>query len=195
MKHNVRAWVNDALEQLGYSDLQILIGWNSRFTARMGDARCPGLMGAIRLSIPLWPRASENERRETVLHEVCHVVVMYESKKSGKRVPSHGHEWQHKMRTLGIEPKRCHQVNRDGLKRTRRTVQMYCACDTQPQTPRVAKRIRTGLYKYSCRKCKALLRFEPYDSTPIPESPKPPKQKPNKSASTRISEWIRGAIK
>lgn len=195
MKHNARAWADDALERLGYPDLQVLIEWHPRFTARLGDATLKHGVGFVRLSVPLWPRASANERRETVLHEICHVVVRYESKKSGKRVRSHGHAWQHKMRTLGIEPKRCHKVNRDGLKRTRRTVQMYCACAICPQTPRVAKRIRTGLYKYSCRKCKALLRFEPYDSTPIPESLKPPKQKPNKSASTRISEWIRGAIK
>ncbi len=199
MKHNVRAWVDDALEQLGYPDLQILIGWNSRFTSRMGDASCPYLIGGIRLSIPLWPRASESERREVVLHEVCHVVVIYENKKTGKKVRSHGREWQHKMRQLGLEPKRCHQVSTEGLKRTRKTVQMYCACKIQMETPRVAKRISRGSHWYRCVKCKAKLKFEPYDSTPKPEPVKPPhSQSPppkSKSDSTRLSEWLREASK
>lgn len=192
MKHNARAWADDALEQLGYPDLQVIIEWHSRFTRRLGDAQLKHGVGLVRLSIPLWPRASANERRETVLHEICHVVVRYEGKKSGKKVRSHGREWQHKMRALGIEPKRCHEVNRDGLKRTRKTVKMYCACDVQMETPRVAKRIRSKTHTYSCRKCKMNLKFEPYATTPIPE---PPKQKEQKTTSTRIAEWLRGASK
>ena len=31
----------------------------------------------IRLSIPLWPRASDQDRRETVIHEACHLIAFY----------------------------------------------------------------------------------------------------------------------
>jgi len=189
---NAQAWAQDALENLGYPNLSVAIEWKKSFTSRLGDAIYVHPGPRIRLSIPLWPRASETARRETVMHEICHVIVGLEAKRDNKHASHHGKEWKHKMRCLGIEPKRCHDVNRDGLKRTRKTVTMYCACKIQMETPRVARRIQAKTHSYTCRKCRKEIRFEPYACASV-EQPKP---KPKtKTFSSRISEWIRKAAK
>ena len=76
---HIKEWIRFACERNGVPELAqvILVEWSLRFTRRMGDATySPINYGArIRLSIPLWPRASEEDRRETVIHEACHVIA------------------------------------------------------------------------------------------------------------------------
>jgi len=81
-------------------------------------------MGAkIRLSTPLWPRASAQDRRETVIHEACHCIVGF---KHG-RVAAHGAEWKQAMRNCGVEPLRTHSVDRTGLARRQRQFTLLIA--------------------------------------------------------------------
>ena len=92
----------------------------------------------IRLSTVLWPRASEEERRETVVHEMCHIVVGY---KHGYAASAHGFEWKEAMRNCGVEPRRLHSVDRTGLIRRRRLfilrdcpnedIERKCRCTTR----------------------------------------------------------------
>jgi SprT protein len=97
----------------------ITIEWNPRFTRRMGDASYSPITfrARVRLSVPLWPRASEQDRRETVVHEACHIIVKY---KFGPLVKDHGVEWKQAMRNCGVEPLRLHSVDRTGLARHQR---------------------------------------------------------------------------
>jgi len=116
----IRGWIAFACECNGDPELDdsIMVEWSSRFTRRLGDAvyfRSTGL-GRIRLSIPLWSRASEQERRETVIHEACHVIV--DSKFGNAK--QHGVEWKAAMRACDLHPTRTHQIDRTGLTRKKR---------------------------------------------------------------------------
>ncbi len=118
--HHIKTWIWFACQRNDAEELAqaIVVEWNSRFTRRLGDGvYSPVTFRArIRLSLPLWPRASEKERRETVIHEVCHCIVGY---KHGS-VAHHGQEWNQAMKNCGVEPLRNHNVDRTGLARRRR---------------------------------------------------------------------------
>jgi SprT protein len=150
----IREWVRYACERNGCPELYpiIHVEWNTRFTRRLGDGLWSPtrLAGRIRLSIPLWGRASEQDRRETVIHEACHVIVEY---KYG-RVAPHGSEWRGAMLNCGVEPLRTHTVDRMGLVRRQR---LFILCDC----PKEAKcRIRIRHFnliqrgaEMSCKNC------------------------------------------
>ena len=121
----------------------IVVEWNQRFTRRMGDASYNPFTyrARIRLSIPLWPRASEQERRETVIHETCHCIVKY---KHGPFVSDHGEEWRQAMRACGVEPLRTHNVDRSGLvRRQRQFVLLDCPNES------VEKKCRMNAREYN----------------------------------------------
>jgi SprT-like family protein len=94
---------------------------NSRFSRRMGGARCTSrgqtlAGGTVRLSShALWRRATPEKRRNTVIHELAHVLAEHE-----RPGTHHGELWKRIMRRLGETPKRCHTVNRDGIRRKQR---------------------------------------------------------------------------
>ena len=119
---NIRGWIRFACDCNEVPELAqvVVVEWNPRFTRRLGDAAySPITYGArIRLSLPLWPRASEEDRRETVIHETCHIIAFY--KFGGYVVFPHGPEWKEAMRACGVEPLRTHNVDRTGLARRQR---------------------------------------------------------------------------
>lgn len=93
-----------------------------KFTSRMGDARAYRFDGAapagvIRISSsPLWRRAAPEKRRNTVIHELAHVLANWYA---GRPV-GHGDAWKRTMIRLGEEPARCHSVSVEGLQRRSR---------------------------------------------------------------------------
>ena len=123
---HIRQWVRYACERNEVPELaqMIVVEFNRRFTRRMGDGLySPARMvGRIRLSIPLWERASEQDRKETVIHEACHIIAFY---KDGNSAP-HGSLWQQAMLNCGVEPLRTHAVDRTGLVRRQR---LFVLCD------------------------------------------------------------------
>ena len=100
LQRGIKRWVRFACESNGVSELAqaIIVEWNPRFTRKMGDARYNQFtyLAKIRLSLPLWPRASQKERQETVIHEACHIIAAY---KHGPFIRNHGAEWREAMRT------------------------------------------------------------------------------------------------
>jgi len=78
---HIRCWIRFACERNEVPELAqvVVVEWNPRFTRRLGDAGYSHVTfrATIRLSIPLWPRATDQDRRETVIHEVCHIIVGY----------------------------------------------------------------------------------------------------------------------
>lgn len=153
MQQDVRRWVHDTLEKLGHSDLYVEIQWRRGFTARLGDARYSP-SPRVRFSVPLWPRASEQDRRETVIHEVCHVIAAYENQ--GRKIAPHGYEWKALMRKCGVEPKVTHDVDRTGF--TTAVIPAYCGCREHKITPYRAGQIKTGK-RIVCRKCRGMLKL------------------------------------
>jgi len=117
-----RTIVVEALAVGGFDPLiagRIVLEANTRFSRRMGDARCTsrgvGLpAGVVRFSAhALWRRATPEKRRNTIVHELAHVLARHQDSREG-----HGALWKRIMRQLGETPKRCHSVNREGIRRT-----------------------------------------------------------------------------
>ena len=119
---HVKQWVWFACECNAVPELAqvIVVEWNPRFTRKMGDASYnPYTFRArIRLSIPLWSRASDQAKRQTVIHEVCHCIAVYTQGNKVRR--PHGPEWKQAMRNCGVDPIRTHSVDRTGLARRQR---------------------------------------------------------------------------
>jgi len=163
MKHAVRVWIGRTLKHL--DELEILesleVEWNKRFTSRLGSARSIKVTESFRLrfSVPLWPRATPKERRDTVIHEVCHLVAQKRAWARGVKIQAHGPEWQRLMRECGIEPERTHNVSNEGLT-TRRRVEVSCKCGSTSVTPYVAGRIAAGA-TYRCKRCKVEITAPP----------------------------------
>ena len=71
-RHGIKEWIWFACQRNDAEELAqaVIVEWNSRFTRRLGDGIYSPLTfrARIRLSVPLWPRASEKDRRETVIH-------------------------------------------------------------------------------------------------------------------------------
>jgi len=158
-RHKIRSWIRFACQRNEVPELSqaVVVEWNRRFTRRLGDGvYSPISMRArIRLSAPLWPRASEIDRRETVIHETCHVIVGY--KFGGYAVFPHGPEWKEAMRACGVEPLRTHTVDRSGLARRQRLfilldcpsegIERKCRC-----TAREYNTLRRG-NEFWCKRC------------------------------------------
>jgi len=189
MIHNARLWTNDSLEMLGFPHVKVKIEFNPRFTSKLGDARFSHPGPRIRLSEPIWPIIPVAERRDTVIHEICHIVVgaehheKYQGGYRGKRPKAHGLEWQSKMRACGLEPRRCHEVDVGLVPGTRKTMRLHCPCGSpHPVTPKVYNRVVSGTYKYRCGRCKGEMYAEP---ARLPEP---------KTNSQRLSDWVRKCL-
>ena len=137
------------------------IQWNSRFTSRMGDALYYHRTntGRIRFSPLLWNRASPEERRETVIHEACHIVAERCARRTGRGKAGHGPIWKRYMKIAGAKGDRCHTVNRDGLKRKQKRVEAYCGCRTWQLTQNRATRMQKKRTSYSCKNCMGTLQL------------------------------------
>ena len=125
---HIRSWIRFACDCNNVDELAqvIVVEWNPRFTRRLGDAGySPTTFRArIRLSIPLWPRSTEEDRKETVIHEACHLIAFY---KHRVVTAPHGTEWKEAMKNCGIEPLRLHTVDRTGLaRRQKRFILLDC---------------------------------------------------------------------
>ena len=154
----IREWIRFACERNEVPELAqvIVVEWNPRFTRRLGDAgyNSTTFRARIRLRLPLWPRTSEQDRRETVIHEACHIIVGY---KHGFAAAPHGHEWRRAMKNCGVEPLRLHTVDRTGLARRQKRfvlldcpnhgIEHKCRC-----TIREYNKLRRGVEMW-CRNC------------------------------------------
>lgn len=115
----IRSWSSFACEKNEVPELadKIVVQWNRRFTRRLGDAiySRKKKRGRIRLSVPLWSRCTGDDKRETVIHETCHVIVGYKNCDSTKRVKPHGPEWRAAMIRCGLKPVVYHTIDREGI--------------------------------------------------------------------------------
>ncbi len=141
--------INFVRETLGYPNQPIHVEFNSRFTRRMGDANVVYGIGIIRLSRKLWDRASEEQKREVIIHEACHVIQRVRDMERGCRSSAHGEHWKSLMRKCGVRPNRCHTVDRTGLVKT---YPVRCSCGVNSVGKTVYRRLREGT-QYRCCKC------------------------------------------
>jgi SprT protein len=141
--------IRSTLVQVAHEDLEIHWRWSSRFTSRMGDANYR--TGELRFSRPLWPVASLDERRETIVHEVCHLVTYAEFGIDGWRA-SHGREWREVMSWAGYpDAKPYHAVPRYGVVSS--IARAFCSCRTHEVSLTRAKRHVKGRTTLTCDRC------------------------------------------
>ncbi len=179
-QEDVSRWVAETKTRLGHSGLAIRVEWSTRLTNAMGKAFCPRVLGMpqrIKLSSQIWPRASQEERRETTIHEVCHIIAYHEALQNGTRINPHGYEWQVLMRRCGLVPERCHNVNLLGI--GNRTHIAKCGCSERAVTTRIANAIRDGSGHY-CSRCKTTLTLDG----------SPPEAKIERSYEENLAEYI-----
>jgi len=153
---------DECLRTLGMENVNITISWARRYTRKMGTAETVGIGGRVRLSMPLWPNASEAERRNTVVHEVCHILtrVRYgpQIDRGGRRI-SHGWRWQSLMIACGERPNRTHNVSRVGV-----VNEYVLICPKCGQEIAIGARLRNKWVRSQrtrvCMRCRAKLPWE-----------------------------------
>lgn len=123
----VSKWIKEACRKCRCPRLasQITFEFHPRFTRRGGD--CDLYRKKLRFSEPLWPRMSETQRRQTVIHETCHLIryTLY-----GHTRTYHDDKWKLLMVICGAEPDRCHDIDSRGLGRKYTRYQVKCSCRT-----------------------------------------------------------------
>ena len=123
--------------------------FNGRYTSRMGHYRGKRFgTKFLTFSEKLWPKATTDERRNTIVHEVCHGISHYLYD-----VVDHGGRWSQLMVRCGEKPTRTHHVDNSEYKRKRPRVVFECSCiDNCTLGPTQAKRVKQG-HIYTCVKC------------------------------------------
>lgn len=151
----IRALI-EKCKQIHNVDIPIHFEFNGRFTSRGGDAKYYKLAqkGVVRLSRPLWPRMSQEQKENTIVHETCHIIAHHLKGYCQK----HNHFWQAVMWKCGYKPSRCHNVDTTGLKRKVSRVVAYCGCGEHPITQNRRTRMLRG-QRYRCCKCNQELHF------------------------------------
>lgn len=152
------AWIiiRDVCERCGHPEVAnlIAVGWSNRMTSSMGSTtkKSSNCLYHVRLSTKLFARALLEEQRNTVAHEVCHVidgVVNYNL--------SHGAEWKRLMRQAGYSSERCHTVSTTGLVK-RFVYECPNGCQKFKFSTRMHNNVVRGKHRH-CRKCKSPITY------------------------------------
>lgn len=109
----------------------------------------------LRFNPQLYRENQEDFLRQTVAHEVAHLVA---HQLFGPRIQPHGEEWQLIMRGVyELPPNRCHNYE---VKRRKVTRYLYrCACpDGHPFSAQRHALVARGR-RYYCRRCRVTLVF------------------------------------
>jgi SprT protein len=116
-----------------------------------------GAAPLIRYNLDIAERQQESFIRETVPHEVAHVVVRL----LHPYARPHGREWQAVMQHLGVtNPQRCHRFEVAAQAgRSQRRWGYRCACKTHQLSTTRHKRMQAGKASYLCRCCGGPLSF------------------------------------
>jgi len=146
---HIRMWIYESCKANNVPQLfkKISYRFNNKLT------RCFGLAYTnqkhVEFSSPLWDRATEQEKRQVVIHETCHIIAKY---KHDFKIKDHGEEWKKCMIAVGVAPERCHTVDREGLVRQYVKYEADCGC-----TKIWVGHVKAGQVRnknLSCRKCK-----------------------------------------
>ncbi|SEI91664.1 SprT protein [Pseudomonas linyingensis] len=109
----------------------------------------------LRFNAQLYRENREHFLRQTVAHEVAHLVA---HQRFGAGIRPHGREWQQIMlKVYGLPAERCHSYE---VKRRQRPYLYRCQCPDGefPFTPQRHALVLRGR-SYLCRRCRATLVF------------------------------------
>lgn len=127
--------------------------FNSALTVTMGRAYTffRTNSGHLEFSPKVWAKATAQQRKENVVHEVAHVLTNLLTKRSN----GHNHRWRHIMNLLGQPPNRTHVVpvqRRSKPKRPRYFPPCACTGASIADTTRT-RWIRKGINAGKCNNC------------------------------------------
>jgi len=149
-------WIRFACDCNGCPEVagRIKLVWSNRMTSSMGIASKKPFNDyyELKLSVKLFARASEEEKRQTIIHEACHIIdgIINRVKMS------HGAGWAACMRRADCKPEVYHSVSNAGL--NRRFV-YTCACgQVYKLSSRMHNSINRGRYRV-CRSCRGRLQY------------------------------------
>lgn len=144
---------NDCIELANKAQIE----WSNRMTSAMGIAYW--MRNLIKLSIPIFALATEEQKEQTVVHEVCHLIARFKN----PTCKSHGREWKTAMRKAGYVPERCHYVDCTSLKRTHKRTRYHYACVSCGKEYVVSAIKHSRLQKdkeyYVCGRCHSSIRL------------------------------------
>ena len=169
----IREWIDFACDTCGCPEMKHNIHFEfcGKLTQRLADATSkwwvpPGAApkdgrsrwksGRIRLSRVLWARCPEDEQKNTVIHEACHLICDHQGKTRG----IHGAAWKAVMIQCGEKPERCHSIDRTGIRRRRWAKRVYCGCPHKTMGATQYGRLKKGTYQYTCNTCGERMRIE-----------------------------------
>jgi SprT protein len=110
----------------------------------------------IRYNLAMAQQQPEAFERETVPHEVAHVVT----KVLHPNAKPHGPEWQAIMSFFGVDPKRCHDFTpAESPSRRQRQWRYRCDCREHQLSTTRHHRDQRGQSRYHCRECGGELRW------------------------------------
>lgn len=113
----------------------------------------------IRVHAVICAQNFEHYIKQTIGHEVAHLVVEQMYKDVFPNIKPHGVEWQRAMKAFGLPADRCAKYDASEIKSARRTIkyQFSCNCKVHEVGPKINTNIASGR-TYSCRDCKGVLK-------------------------------------
>lgn len=117
----------------------------------------------LRLNLQLLTENIEDFLRQTIPHEIAHLVVGWQNRNKRQRPRPHGQEWQAVMQDcFGLEPIRCHAYETTAARIVKRPFLYHCRCREHRLTSIMHNRI-SGRYQALCKTCRTPLKFERQD--------------------------------
>lgn len=167
----LKEWIVFACERNGIPEFwrEIRYAWKNNYSARAGCAKRtwqPGILGQpgkyiyeIFLSTKLMAIASEAEKRETVIHEACHLIVhkLWPDRKFFDAESVHGIEFITTMNKCGYSGNRFHNIDRTTVRKQHTRYRVNCGCINGIQlTLNIINKIRARRV-YTCRNCNKII--------------------------------------
>lgn len=164
-EQQVESLVRETMAFFKMSHIPLKIRWSNGYTRCMGRAKMNAAKTffEVSFSVKLWERATPEQQRNTVIHEVCHIVCFVKC----PHAKGHGIEWKKLMVEAGEIPLRTHSVNRTGLKRTNEKAFCYCRCGKRVISSNRATRIKNKTSQYHCSVCGYLVALVPYHQSKV----------------------------
>jgi len=114
---------------------------------------------SLRFNQKLLEENREDFIRQTIPHEVAHLVVNWQARKRRQRPRPHGPEWQAVMRDcFALEPRRCHSYATTAARVVLRNFVYSCGCREHHLTGIMHRKISTHTLAL-CKQCRGPLRF------------------------------------
>lgn len=127
---------------------RITWAWNARLSRAIARAQLAS--ARIELSSRLFPLLPDHEQRDTIIHEVCHIVA---HAMHGPDIAHHGREWRQLMQKAGGEPRaRSKSIDGADFLRGPNRIPFFCGCRAHAVTAQRADKIRRG-FVFVCTRC------------------------------------------